>query len=127
MDYNYYEEDDCFDDVVCDKCGARKKLGVDKVYAEHGKEQEYADDGSLVPTHIYTCLDCKIQENRIHFNNMALNAIDFSRRLDNLQKDLNTIKEQQREDMKILFNILFKILFISIFMPFICLVIVYFN
>lgn len=122
MDYNYYEADDCFDDVVCDKCGARKKLGVDKVYAERGRGEEYTDDGSLVPTHIYTCLDCKIQENRIHFNNMALNAIDFSRRLDNLQKDLDTVKQQQITDSKILF----KILFVVILMPWVCLMVVYF-
>ena len=122
MDYNYYETDDCFDDVVCDKCGARKKLGVDKVYAERGRGEEYTDDGSLVPTHIYTCLECKIQENRIHFNNMALNALDFSRRLDNLQKDLDIVKQQQTTDSKILF----KILFVVILMPWVCLMAFYF-
>lgn len=125
MDYNYqfenYNIDDSFDDVVCDKCGARKKLGVDKIYAERGSEHEYTDDGSLVPTHVYTCLDCKIQENRINFNNMALNAMDFSRKLDNLQKDLDIVKQQQREDTKILL----KILFISIVMPLVCLIVIY--
>ena len=109
MDYRYISDHHGTNCVVCSQCREPKQLGVDDLYRDPVLEEEYTDDGSLVAVQTYTCVECKIHEKRLNFDNMSLNGKDFSRRIDKLQKDLDIIKKKKTEDRFILYFILITI------------------
>lgn len=115
MDYDC--ETNNMNQVYCCQCQRNFRLGFDELYSEQLIGDDYAEDGSLIPSYNYTCSTCYFKGQPASIGKINATAIDILRKVDNLQKDLDRVKQQQTTDSKILF----KIFLVVTVMPWVCL------
>ena len=89
MDYDC--ETNNMNQVYCCQCQRNFRLGFDELYSEQLIGDDYAEDGSLIPSYNYTCSTCYFKGQPASIGKINATAIDILRKVDNLQKDLDRI------------------------------------
>lgn len=128
------------DYVYCIECGAKIDFRNKKIHKKQEQGEEYANDGSLVPTYSFTCNNC--YGGVPYHGNTKLSLIDIERKVDNLQKNLDNLHESLQKTLDIIkkqnaikkkyyakskiFNLI-KIIFIIFIYPFLCLLFIYLH
>ena len=81
MDYDC--ETNNMNQVYCCQCQRNFRLGFDELYSEQLIGDDYAEDGSLIPSYNYTCSTCYFKGQPASIGKINATAIDILRKVDN--------------------------------------------